>query len=351
MNFGDVYRGKTVLVTGGNGFKGAWLCAWLEMLGAKVISLGLRDWPNQYIFNHSKLPKNIKQYYGDIRELSDLREIFLNHTVDFVFHLAAQPIVRESFDRPIQTIKTNVIGTLNILECVRLFRVKGAVFITSDKCYKNVEQDDGYKEDDKLEGSDPYSASKSCAEVLIQSYRQSFPDMNIASVRAGNIIGGGDYSKDRLVPDCIRALKDDKDIIIRNPESTRPWNFVLETLRGYLMVGQKLLEGDKDFRMAFNFGPTIENVVEAKIIAEKIVELWGKGNIKFGTPDETKHEHKKLALNIDKAKEMLGWEPVLSIDQMLKFTIDFYKDSGHDLIEVCQDQIGEYVECVKNSKK
>lgn len=355
-----IYKGRTVLVTGHTGFKGAWLSIWLNGLGAKVIGFSLDKYDNDFVFRNSRLKKSIADERGDIRDLKRLREVFQKHRPEIVFHLAAQPLVRDSYNVPAETFDTNIMGTVNVLECIRLSdSVRAGVMITTDKCYKNKEdkckeKGKGYTESDELWGYDPYSASKACAEIAIDSYRNSFfnnadsgngkPAKLVASARAGNVIGGGDFAKDRLIPDCIKALKEKKPIIIRNPNHTRPWQHVLEPLNGYLMLGQRLLEGKKEFAGPWNFGPDRESIINVSNVADIIVKQWGEGKwVDSGNKNEKMHETTMLCLDNSKAKKLLKWSPKLSITESLKKTVEWYrrseKEDAHDL---CLEQIREY---------
>lgn len=339
------YQSKTILVTGHTGFKGAWLSLWLHELGAKVVGYSLEKYPNEAVFRKTNLSKKIIDERGDIRDLKKLKSVFTKYKPDLVFHLAAQPLVRDSYDYPQETMETNIMGTVNVLECIRLSPNEIAgVMITTDKCYKNKEHDRGYKETDELGGRDPYSASKACAELVIDCYRHSFPTTTlIASVRAGNVIGGGDYSKDRLIPDCIIALENSKPVPIRNPEATRPWQHVLEPLSGYLLVGEHLLQKKKEFAEPWNFGPEKKSVVPVKEVVEQVIKVWGNGSSLDMGNDNDKHEAGKLCLNIDKAKARLHWKPQWDINLSIRKTVEWYKlSSTKDPYQLCVDQINEY---------
>lgn len=344
-----IYKGKTVLVTGHTGFKGTWLSIWLNELGAKVVGFSLPEWDNDYLYKNTKLKDKIIDKKGDVRVLDDLKKVFEDYKPDIVFHLAAQPLVRDSYENPVKTFDTNVIGTINVLECIRLYDfVKSGVMITTDKCYKNKEREEGYCESDELGGHDPYSASKACAEIIIESYRQSFfvhQDKFVASSRAGNVIGGGDYSKDRLIPDCIKSLRLNKEVLVRNPYHTRPWQHVLEPLYGYLLLGERLMDKQQKFAGAWNFGPKEESIIGVNEIVSKIIDLWGTGKWRdMSDSNEKKHEARILCLNISKSKKELGWAPKLDINQSIKMTVEWYKraenENAHNL---CIEQIREYV--------
>ena len=268
--FNNVYKNKTVLVTGHTGFKGSWLSIWLRELGANVIGYALDPYTEKDNFVLAKLEDKITDIRGDIRDKKNLKEVFDKYKPEFVFHLAAQPLVRLSYENPIETYEINVMGTINVLECIRETpETKIGIMITTDKCYENKEQIWGYRETDPLGGYDPYSSSKGAAEIAISSWRNSFFNpkdyekhkKSIASVRAGNVIGGGDWSLDRIIPDCIRALEKDEAISIRNPKAIRPWEHVLEPLNGYLLLGQKMYEEPSKYCEGWNFGPNLDSIV------------------------------------------------------------------------------------------
>lgn len=343
------YKGKKVLVTGHTGFKGAWLSIWLNELGADVIGFSLLKYKNDFVFQKSRLHEHLVDERGDVSDLNKLKEIFNKHKPEIVFHLAAQPLVRLSYDMPAETFSTNVMGTVNVLECIRTTdSVKAGVIITSDKCYKNKEQKQGYKETDELGGHDPYSASKACAEIAVSSYRDSFfidRKKLVASARAGNVIGGGDFAQDRLVPDCINALNEKKEIIIRNPSAVRPWQHVLEPSHGYLLLGAKLLEGKKEYAEAWNFGPDNDSSVPVNRVADLIVENWGFGSwksLESRGKNHKKHETNILCLNNSKAKQKLGWIPKWNINEAIKHTVEGYKNLDNDFYGLCLSQINIY---------
>jgi len=342
------YKNKKVLVTGHTGFKGAWLSIWLNELGAKVIGYALDPEDKEGIFEQAKVNTKLIDIRADIRDFEKLKKVFQENKPDLVFHLAAQPLVRDSYDRPLYTFETNVIGTVNVMECARIFGTRATVLITTDKCYKNKGSMNGYKETDELGGNDPYSASKACAELAITSYENSFfkeKEANIASTRAGNVIGGGDWAKDRILPDCIRALEKKEPIGVRNPNAIRPWQFVLEPLYGYLVLGKKLFE-DKKYMGAWNFGPASESIITVKEVVEKVIMEWKEGSWKHVS--EKQHKKPEAALlNLDysKAKEQLGWNPVLNINKAISMTAEWYKKFRHeDPYELSRKQICQYME-------
>lgn len=343
------YKGKTVLVTGHTGFKGAWLSIWLTKLGAKVVGFSLKDYPNDFIFRKAELRDTLIDERGDLTDFEALKKVFEEYKPDVVFHLAAQPLVRKGYDQPLKTYSTNIIGTINVLELIRKTEsIKAGIIITSDKCYKNKEFLWGYREVDELGGFDPYGSSKACAELVIESYRESFfkeTNKLVASVRAGNVIGGGDFSEDRLVPDCVKSLLEKKDIEVRSPSSTRPWQHVLEPLSGYLMVGQKLIEGKAEFATSWNFGPNYSSVLTVEKVVELITSVWGSGKYKVTSKKDGKYESKALSLDSSKAKALLKWRPKLDIATAIKLTVDWYKKAESESVyELCLKQIKFYEE-------
>ncbi len=348
----DAYRGRRVLVTGHTGFKGSWLSVWLRELGAEVTGFALPPATEPSMFAAAGVERIVRHVEGDIRDLAALRAVWRACRPEIVFHLAAQPIVRESYRQPLDTITTNVVGTTHVLELAR--ETGGAlavVCITSDKCYENVEWPYGYREDDRLGGADVYSGSKAAAEILISSYRRSFfshPDgPAIASVRAGNVIGGGDWAADRLVPDCVRALASKQAIQVRNPASVRPWQHVLEPLSGYLTVGARLQQRDAAglaARAAWNFGPTIPNARPVADVVDGIVRAWGSGRWEQPPADGGGHEATLLRLAIDRAQLQLGWSPRWEFDETMTRTVEWYRAyyDGGDVAACTRRQIAEY---------
>ncbi|SKC69920.1 CDP-glucose 4,6-dehydratase [Maledivibacter halophilus] len=350
--FNNVFEGKTILVTGHTGFKGSWLSIWLKGLGAEVIGYALDPNTNRDNFILSGLNKKIIDIRGDIRDINKLEDVFKKYKPEIVFHLAAQSLVGLSYKMPRETYEVNLMGTLNILECIRKSHsVKVGIMITSDKCYENKEQLWGYREKDSMGGYDPYSSSKGCSEILINSYRASFMNpldykkhgKSIASARAGNVIGGGDWAKDRIIPDCIRYLEINRPIEIRNPLAVRPWQHVLEPLSGYLLLAKRLLESPKVYCEPWNFGPGFESVITVKEMVEKVIDLYGYGEIRDVSKNNKFHEAKLLNLDISKALFKLGWKPKLSIDKALELTIDWYKRyQREDVYGLCKEQIKKY---------
>ena len=348
--FSDIYKEKKVLVTGHTGFKGSWLCLWLQKLGAEVFGMALE--PNTEPNHWNLLNLNMESYICDIRNLVEVEKLFQIIKPDIIFHLAAQPIVRVSYENPVDTYTTNVMGTVNILEASRnIHNLKAVIIVTSDKCYENKEWIWGYRENEKMGGSDPYSSSKGCAELVTAAYRYSFFNNGnnntlIASVRAGNVIGGGDWAKDRILTDIVLSASQNTSLLIRNPYSTRPWQFVLEPLSGYLCLGEKLLEGNQKFAEAWNFGPNLENNITVKELVLKSIMYWD--NIKYEF-DTRKHPYESNYLMLDstKAYKRLSWHPVWDIDTSIKKTIEWYK-TYYELGIISSEQIlDDYVSDAK----
>jgi CDP-glucose 4,6-dehydratase len=333
-SFANFYRGKKVLVTGHTGFKGGWLTAWLKSLGANVVGFALPPETTPNLFDAICLGRDMVSILGDIRELSVVSSVFRQHSPDVVFHNAAQPLVRRSYREPVDTYATNVMGTVHILEAVRNTpSVRSVVVVTSDKCYENREWFWGYREEDALGGHDPYSSSKGCAELVTAAYRQSFfakeGTPSVATARAGNVIGGGDWSEDRLVPDIVRGISSNQPILIRRPDSVRPWQYVLEPIRGYLMLAQRLWDSH-EYAEPWNFGPREEDAIPVGELAKRLVSDWGKGNLRVQLDPEAPHEAQHLRLNSTKARVRLAWQPVLNLDQALSWTADWYRKFDSD---------------------
>lgn len=356
--FKDFYRNKRVLITGHTGFKGSWLSIWLNSLGAKVFGYSLHTeyTPNNYLL--SDIKSFIHEKIADIRNEKELNKFLRKVKPEIVFHLAAQPIVRESYLKPKETYEVNTIGLINLFQSIRnINSVKKIIIITSDKCYENVETEKGYRETDRLGGSDPYSSSKACAEIITSSYYRSFfkdTGIAVASVRAGNVIGGGDWSKYRLIPDCVRSITKNKNIIIRNPDSTRPWQYVLEPLSGYLWVGTLLGNENIGNSGSWNFGPEVSSKATVKDVVRKFIENWGK---KIDCITESKndnlYESKLLHLSITKAKNELEWKPVWNIENTIKKTAEWYKyyyEKRANMHEYCLMQIERYYTDAKKKK-
>jgi len=348
------WNGRKVLITGHTGFKGSWLSLWMQQLGAQVVGISLKPLTTPNLFEQVNVSQGMDSIYQDICDINALKNIFNQIKPEIVFHLAAQSIVRHSYDYPVETYNTNVMGTLNVLESIRSVNtVLAAVIITTDKCYNNREWIWGYRENDMLGGHDPYSSSKAAAEILISSYRDSYYSGNkpsqqktsIASCRAGNVIGGGDWAKDRLIPDIIDGLINSKAVKIRFPQSVRPWQHVLEPLAGYIMLAEKLTLDGEMFSEAWNFGPSQEDNRSVQWIVDYMSQQWGS-NEKW-IRDEGKHPHEATHLSLDctKAHKLLGWFPKWDLPQALDMIIDWHKMylNGNDCRSVCINQIDEYM--------
>lgn len=332
--FENIYFGKKILITGNTGFKGSWLSQWLIMLGANVIGYSLKPKTNPNHFEILNL--DYKTYFENINDLVVIKKVINDNNPDIIFHLAAQPLVRYSYLYPIETYMTNVVGTMNVLEAARSNgMVKAIIVVTTDKCYDNIEQNKGYVETDKMGGYDPYSSSKGCAELLVSSYRNSFFNLNdykkkhstlISTARAGNVIGGGDWSEDRLIPDIIKGAINNEIAIIRNPNATRPWQHVLEPLSGYLELGKRLLLGELEFASGWNFGPEEDQALSVKNVLDKSIKFWNIIKYQEINTSAKLHEAQLLSLNIDKAKSKLCWTPKWNNEKAIEKTIDWYKE-------------------------
>ena len=351
----DFYRGKKILVTGHTGFKGSWLSIWLHELGAEVVGVGLDPYSDKDNFVLSDIGNKIKaDIRADIRDSQRMKEIFAEYQPEIVFHLAAQPLVRLSYEIPVDTYEVNVMGTIHIMEAIRATKsVKVGVMITTDKCYDNCETLDGYVETDPFGGYDPYSSSKGACEVAIQSWRRSFfnPDdygkkhtVSLASVRAGNVIGGGDWAKDRIIPDCIRALEAGRVIDIRSPKAVRPWEHVLEPLSGYMLLAQKMWVNPTEYCEGWNFGPEEEGVSTVWEVASEVIKNYGSGELKDSSDPNAVHEANLLMLNINKAKSRLGWYPRMNMQQCMELVVDWYKRYKTDNVyELCVEEINKFI--------
>lgn len=353
--FNGFYRGKKVLVTGHTGFKGSWLSIWLNELGAEVIGVALDPYSERDNYVLSGIGKKMKaDLRADIRDGKLLKEIFAKYQPEIVFHLAAQPLVRLSYEIPVETYDTNVMGTIHVMEAIRATKsVKVGVMITTDKCYDNNEQEEGYVETDPFGGYDPYSSSKGACEVAIQSWRRSYFNpadygkkhtVSLASVRAGNVIGGGDWALDRIIPDCIRALEANRPIDIRSPKAVRPWEHVLEPLSGYMMLAQKMWNEPTTYCEGWNFGPEAESVSTVWEVATALTQSYGKGELKDSSNPNAVHEAKLLMLNITKAKTCLGWKPRMDMKQCMALVADWYKRyKTENVYSLCIEEIEKFV--------
>lgn len=350
FDFGlEFYKNKNVLITGHTGFKGSWMCAVLRQIGARVTGYALEPPTEPSIFALSGIENKINSVIGDIRDLSHLQKIFDEVQPEIVIHMAAQPIVRESYKNPVYTYDVNVMGTVNVLECIRMTEcVKSFVNVTTDKVYKNREWEWGYRENEELNGYDPYSNSKSCSELVTDSYRNSFfgdRDVAITTMRAGNVIGGGDFASDRIVPDCVRAALEGKDIIIRNPYAVRPFQHVLEPVMAYLSVAAGQYE-DKTLAGCYNVGPDEKDCITTGELADLFCEIWQNQTghlIKWVDQyDGGPHEAGYLKLDCSKLKRKLGWQPRWDIRTALEKSIEIYSDSDDRIGEHMQEQIREF---------
>ncbi|MEP7169115.1 MAG: CDP-glucose 4,6-dehydratase [Bacteroidota bacterium] len=354
MNFSKIYQSKKVFLTGHTGFKGSWMSVWLYLLGAKVKGYALKP---ERISLYNQINHRLKKHesvIGDIRDKKKLQKEILSFQPDFIFHFAAQPLVRESYRIPVETFEVNAIGTANLLEAARQLKKKCIiVIVTTDKVYENIEQDYAYKESDKLGGYDPYSASKAAAEIITQSFRLSFfhpvnflqHKKSISTARAGNVIGGGDYAKDRIVPDLYRALSKSKIITIRNPKSTRPWQHVLEPLHGYLTLAERMNSELEKFADSFNFGPQLNDTLTVEELTKLVIKSWGSGKYKSMNLKNAQHEAGLLKLNIDKAKNELDWKPKWNAEKAIEKTMKWYKESLEkdcDAMKLCEQDIKSY---------
>ncbi len=325
----DFYFGKKIFLTGHTGFKGSWLALWLSMMGAKVVGFALEP-EKESLFNLAGVDGELdKSIIADIRNSDEIAAAVKNSQAEIILHLAAQPLVRDSYFDPRKTYETNVIGTLNVFEAARQAgSVKVITNITTDKCYENREIDYAYKEEDALGGYDPYSSSKACAEILTSSYRRSFfqkEGIHLASVRAGNVIGGGDFSVDRIIPDIFRAIRSGEKVRLRSPNAIRPWQHVLEPLYGYLLLTKNLYEKGEKFAKAYNFGPNKDAEQNVEILTKTLIEKIGVGSYEI-TADATLHEARILKLDHSRAKKELNWQPKLSFKETLEWTADWYKN-------------------------
>tara|TARA_E500000331_G_scaffold350256_1_gene394804 strand:+ start:709 stop:1803 length:1095 start_codon:yes stop_codon:yes gene_type:complete len=348
----DIYSNKTVVITGHTGFKGSWLTAWLKLMGANVIGISLDPPTSPSHFHTANILDSIDDCRIDIRNIDEIKKKICETSPDFLFHLAAQPIVGRSYENPLETWSTNVIGTINILEALRFHKDKcTAVIITSDKCYDNLEWEWGYRENDALGGPDPYSASKGAAEIAIRSYVKSYfnnldSGIRIASARAGNVIGGGDWAENRIVPDCIQAWSKNEIVQLRNPSSTRPWQHVLEPLGGYLVLASELSQKDNLHGEAFNFGPPAHQNHSVSSLVDEMSRYWPL--VKWDRSKEAKevfYESGLLKLNCDKALHLLNWQAILSFSDTVRLTTEWYMhfyNNSESIAKVTDSQIIEY---------
>lgn len=356
--FGGIYKDKRVFLTGHTGFKGSWLTLWLNKLGAEVYGYSLK--PVYEPSHYDLIELDTSETIGDIRDYDKLSKTLQKFNPDIVIHMAAQPLVRLSYREPRETFETNVMGTVNLLNaCRESGSLKAVVNITTDKCYENREWVWGYRENDPMGGHDPYSASKGCAELVTSSYRNSFFNIDkygkdhqilLSSVRAGNVIGGGDWSDDRLIPDIMKAASIGKEVIIRSPESTRPWQHVLEPLSGYLLVGQKLLEGKKEFSEAWNFGPTDEEAITVLKVVESLKKNWPEVEYRLQPDTDNPHEANLLKLDCSKAHMKLKWKGIWNSEQTFEKTAVWYREFYKNRRIISEEQLYSYIEDAEKLK-
>lgn len=353
--FNNFFHGKRVLVTGHTGFKGSWLSIWLHELGAEVIGIAKEPFSERDNYVLSGIGDKIKaDIRADICDSESMKKIFSEYQPEIVFHLAAQPLVRLSYDIPVDTYATNVMGTINIMEAMRATdSIKVGIMITTDKCYENKEQIWGYRENEPMGGYDPYSSSKGCCEIAINSWRRSFFNpgqfekhgKSLASGRAGNVIGGGDWALDRIIPDCIKALEAGENIDIRSPHSVRPWQHVLEPLSGYMLLANKMWENPTKYCEGWNFGPYMESVTSVWDVASLVVKNYGSGELRDLSDPNALHEAQLLMLDITKAQVQLGWKPRMNMDQCIALVVEWYKNYHRtgDVYSLCVNQISQYL--------
>lgn len=346
----DFWKGKRVFLTGHTGFKGSWLSLWLQMMGADVKGFSLNPITTPNLFTIAKVKENMESEIGDIRDLNKISESMVNFNPDILIHMAAQPLVRLSYQQPVETYSTNVMGTVNVLEAARkCTNLKSIVSVTTDKCYENKEWEWGYRESEPMGGSDPYSSSKGCAELVTSAYKRSYfnsiDTASIASARAGNVIGGGDWSEDRLIPDILRAFENKEPVLIRNPYSTRPWQHVLEPLSGYLILAQHLYLFGDEFAEGWNFGPKDEDCKSVNWILDKLVTSWGDGVSWRLDQNINPHEAKFLKLDCSKALNRLKWKPKWNLEYSLSLIIDWHKSylANKDMQQECIKEINNYL--------
>lgn len=349
----DCWQNRQVLVTGHTGFKGSWLALWLTQLGAKVTGLALEPPTMPSLFNEARLNQLVDHNIGDIRDFSKVHSVLAASKPEVVFHLAAQPLVRLSYVEPVETYATNVMGTVHLLEAARqVGSVDAFVCVTTDKCYENREWVWPYRENDPMGGFDPYSSSKGCAELVVSAYRRSFfateaiagGGMALASVRAGNVIGGGDWASDRLIPDLVRAFESGEAPTIRSPQAVRPWQHVLEALNGYLSIAERLMADQSEFADAWNFGPADDDARPVSWIVSELQSLWGSNNAPVPWSEPIPHEANLLRLDTSKARSRLGWRPALTLSNALEWIVDWHKrfGQGEDARSLTLEQIEHY---------
>ena len=355
----DFWQGRRVFLTGHTGFKGSWMSLWLQHLGAELTGYALAPPTTPSLFDKASVASGMKSVIGDIRDLDALTNAMSKCRPEVVIHMAAQPLVRYSYSNPIETYSTNVMGSVNLLEAVRFTSgVRAVVNVTTDKCYENREWVWGYRENEPMGGYDPYSNSKACSELITSSYRLSYfnpakyseHNVAVASARAGNVIGGGDWAKDRLIPDILTAFQKEKPVVIRDPGAIRPWQHVLEPLRGYLVLAERLYSSGGEFSEGWNFGPSDEDVRSVGWIVQRMSELWGEGAQWVLDVSEQPHEAGHLKLDISKARNRLKWTPKLTLDDALNYVVDWVIQCERDKCDVRDitlRQIDKYTRVIK----
>ena len=349
----NFWKNKKVLLTGHTGFKGSWLSLWLQKLQVDLVGFSKSVPTQPSLFELADVGKNMTSIMKDVRNIQDVSDTIKQHKPDIVIHMAAQSLVQKSYEEPLETFSTNIMGTINVLEALRKTSKKCVVInVTSDKCYENQELARGYKETDMMGGLDPYSSSKGCAELITSSFRNSFfnnsnleeLDISLASVRAGNVIGGGDWAENRIVPDIVRGIIHKKTIKIRNPDAVRPWQYVLEPLRGYLELAEKIWKNKSEYAESWNFGPDDDDIKSVSWIVKKITDVWNSNIEVDYNASNLKHETNFLKLDCSKAKSKLKWTPKIKLEQGLQLTVDWYKqyEQKKELKEFTENQIEEY---------
>lgn len=349
------WKNKKVFLTGHTGFKGSWTAVWLQQLGAQVYGYSLSPETKPSLFEATGIGAKITQsWIADIRDFQNLQKCLIEAQPDIVLHMAAQPLVRLSYENPIETYETNVMGTMHLMQALRFVpSVKATVIVTSDKCYENLEVDRGYTEEDAMGGYDPYSSSKGCTEIVAASMRRSFFNPKeastknfIATVRAGNVIGGGDWSADRLIPDSVKNWSENKAVVIRNPKSVRPWQHVLEPIKGYFEIAEKLFTEGASWAQAWNFGPESSDQKNVEFVLERMIHHWGPGAQWVQDTAFQPHEAKLLMLNISKVQKKLGWKPTWTIEQTIQETCSWYKGfyaQPNKALDLCLNQIQKFM--------
>jgi len=350
------WKDRRVFITGHTGFKGSWLCMWLHELGAKVKGYSLEPPTSPSLFEEACITQLVESELGDIRDLKKLTQSIHDFQPEFLIHMAAQPLVRYSYDAPIETYAVNVLGTAHVLEAAKICKsIKSVVSVTTDKCYENKEWVWSYRENEPMGGHDPYSSSKGCAELVTASYRKSYYEdrhIGLASARAGNVIGGGDWAIDRLIPDILRAFEKDQPVVIRSPNAIRPWQHVLEPLSGYLTLAQALYQDPKNYAEGWNFGPNEDDAKPVSWILDHMVGSWPRSSWQIDQSAENPHEANYLKLDISKAKSKLGWRPVWSLSETLSYVVSWHKNwlSGTDMQKASIDEISKYMQSMDEIK-